>query len=199
MNKIIVQLSSCPFKLRGTRSMSTSNLTSTKRNRVPKHFNRRRSVHLHKVMTIIDNLRAGHSIELSGVHTNDLGSLRRSSKSSTAITLISAAAAILVSFSSLEEGERLRDISSSHSARAAFDFRDAVGVLADEFALGLGAGRLVALPVAAGFLADGLAFGFRGLAVGDAVGLLANSHAFRAVEKFAAFIRAFNLYKIFHE
>jgi hypothetical protein len=57
----------------------------------------------------------------------------------------------------------------------------------------------VAFPVAAGFLADGFAFGFRSLAVGDAVGLLANSHAFRAVEEFAAFIRAFNLREIIHD
>ena len=103
-----------------------------------------------------------------------------------------ALAAVLVSFSFLEEGEGLRNSRSSHSAGAALNFRHAVGVFADKFALGLGAGRLVALPVTLGFLADGFTLGLGSLAVGDAMGLLADGDALGAVEHFAAFIRAFN-------
>jgi hypothetical protein len=48
----------------------------------------------------------------------------------------------------------------------------------------------VALPVALGFFTDGLAFRFRSLAVGDAVGLLADSDTLGAVKQFASFVRA---------
>ena len=101
-----------------------------------------------------------------------------------------ALAALLVGFGLLEEGEGLADSGSSHSAGAALDLGNAVRVLADELALRLGAVGLVALPVASGLFADGLALGLRGLAVGDAVGLLADSDALRAVEHLAAFVGA---------
>jgi hypothetical protein len=94
-----------------------------------------------------------------------------------------------------EEGEGLRNSGSSKGARAAFDFRNAVGILANEFTFGFGAVGFVAFPVASGLLADGLTLGFRSLAVGNAVRLFAHSDTFRAVEHFAAFIRAFNLKK----
>jgi len=82
---------------------------------------------------------------------------------------------------------------------AAGDLGLAVGVLADELALGLGAFGLGALPVASGLLADGLALGFGGLglrsnlAVGHAVRLLADGHTFGAVLGFARLVRAFDL------
>ncbi len=101
-----------------------------------------------------------------------------------------ALAAVFVRFGFLEEGEGLRNSRSSHSAGAALNFRDAVGVLADQLALGFRAGRLVTLPVTLGFLTDGFAFGLGSLAVGDAVGLFADCDALRAVEHFATFIRA---------
>lgn len=51
----------------------------------------------------------------------------------------------------------------------------------------------MAFPVALGLLADGLALGFGSLAMGDAMGLFADSNALRAVEQLAAFVRALNL------
>jgi hypothetical protein len=50
----------------------------------------------------------------------------------------------------------------------------------------------VAFPVTFGFFANWFAFWFGGLAVGDAVWLFAYGDTFRAVEKFATFVRAFN-------
>jgi hypothetical protein len=51
----------------------------------------------------------------------------------------------------------------------------------------------MAFPIAFRFFADSLTFWFRGLAVGYTVRLFANRDALRAVEHFAAFIRAFYL------
>ena len=51
----------------------------------------------------------------------------------------------------------------------------------------------MAFPVATRFFAYSFAFWFWRLTMGDAVRLLANSDAFRAVEHFAAFVGAFNL------
>jgi hypothetical protein len=51
----------------------------------------------------------------------------------------------------------------------------------------------VAFPIASGLLAYRFAFWFGSLAVSNAVRLFAYSDALRAVEHFAAFIRAFNL------
>ncbi len=93
-----------------------------------------------------------------------------------------AATAVGVSFSFLEEGERLAHTGITHSAGATVDLRHAVGVLADQLALGLGAGRFVTLPVAFGLFADGLALRLRSLAVSYAVRLLAHGNALRAVE-----------------
>jgi hypothetical protein len=103
-----------------------------------------------------------------------------------------ALAALLVGFSLLEEGEGLRDSRSSHGARAAFNFRNAVRILANELALRFRAVGLVAFPVTSGFFANGLTFGLGSLAVSNAMGLLANSNTLRAVEHFATFVRAFN-------
>ena len=86
----------------------------------------------------------------------------------------------------------MSDFRSSHGAGAAVDFRNAVGVLADEFTFGLGAVGLVAFPVASGLLAYRLTFRLGSLAVGDAVRLFADGDALGAVEHLAAFIRAFN-------
>ncbi len=103
-----------------------------------------------------------------------------------------ALAAVLVGLGFLEEGEGLGHSGSSEGTRAAFNFGDAVGVLADQLALGFGAVGLVALPVAFGFLADGFTFRLGSLAVSDAVGLLADGDALGAVEHLAAFVGAFN-------
>jgi len=102
-------------------------------------------------------------------------------------------AALALLFSFFEERERLSNSRGSESARAAFDFRNAIGIFADKFAFGFGAIWLVAFPIAFGFFANRFAFGFRSLAMSDAMGLFANSYAFRAVEHFATFIWAFNL------
>jgi hypothetical protein len=105
-----------------------------------------------------------------------------------------ALAALVLFFGFFEEREGLCDSRSSEGARAAFDFRNAIRVFADKFALGFRAVGLVAFPVALGFFADRLAFGLGSLAVSDAVRLFADSYALGAVEHFAAFIRAFNLH-----
>ena len=106
--------------------------------------------------------------------------------------LLSALTAFFVLGSFLEEGEGLSNSRSSQSARAAFDFRHTVGVLANKLALGFGAVGLVAFPVASGFFAYGFAFGFRSLAVSNAVRLFADGNTFRAVKHFTTFVRAFN-------
>ena len=106
--------------------------------------------------------------------------------------LVFALAALLVGLGLLEEWEGLTDSGSSHSAGAALNLRNAVGVLADKLALGLGALGLVAFPVAFRFFAYRLTFGLRGLAVSDTVRLFANSNTFGAVKHFTSFIRAFN-------
>jgi hypothetical protein len=51
----------------------------------------------------------------------------------------------------------------------------------------------MAFPVASGLLADSLAFWLRGLAVSNAVRLLANSYALRAVKHLASLVRALDL------
>ena len=51
----------------------------------------------------------------------------------------------------------------------------------------------MAFPVASGFLADSLAFWLRGLAMGNAVGLLADSYALGAVEHLTSLVWAFDL------
>jgi len=103
-----------------------------------------------------------------------------------------ALAALLVRFSLLEEGEGLRDSRGSHCARATFNFRNAVRILANKLTLGLGAVRLVAFPIASRFFANRLTFWLGSLAVSNTMGLLANSDTLRAVEHFATFIWAFN-------
>ncbi|MCP4648866.1 MAG: hypothetical protein GY853_02125 [PVC group bacterium] len=50
----------------------------------------------------------------------------------------------------------------------------------------------MAFPITLWFFANSLTFGFRGLAVSNAVRSLANSNALGAVKHFASFIRAFN-------
>ncbi len=104
-----------------------------------------------------------------------------------------ALTAVLVRCGFLEEGEGLSDSGGSHSAGAALNFRHAVGVFTDKFALGFGTGRLVAFPVASGFLANGFTLRLGGLAVSDAMRLFADSHTLGAVEEFTAFVRAFDL------
>ena len=104
-----------------------------------------------------------------------------------------ALAALLVGLCLLEEGEGLSNSGSSHSAGATLNFRNAVGILTDQLALGLGAVGFMAFPIASGFFANGFAFRLGSLAMSNTVRLLANSNAFRAVEHFATFIRALNL------
>jgi hypothetical protein len=103
-----------------------------------------------------------------------------------------ALAALFVGFSLLEEGEGLRNSRGSHSARAAFNFRNAIGIFTDQFTFGLRAVRLVAFPIASGLFANRLAFRLGSLAVSNTVRLLANSDALRAVEHFTSFIGALN-------
>ena len=50
----------------------------------------------------------------------------------------------------------------------------------------------MAFPVAFGFFAYWFAFGFRSLAMSNAMGLFADSYTFRAVKHFASLIRAFD-------
>ncbi len=103
-----------------------------------------------------------------------------------------ALAALLIGFSLLEEGEGLRDSRGSHSARAAFNFRNAVRIFTNKLAFGLRAVRLVAFPIASRLFANRLTFGLRSLTVGNTMGLLANSDTLRAVEHFTTFIWTFN-------
>ena len=114
------------------------------------------------------------------------------SNSSILFLLFVALTAFLILGSFLEEGEGLSNSGGSKSARAALDFRNTVGVLTNELTLGFGAVGLVAFPVASRFFADGFTFRLGGLAVSDAVGLLADGDTLGAVEHFAAFIRAFD-------
>ncbi len=100
---------------------------------------------------------------------------------------------VFISFSFFEEGEGLSDTGESHGARAAFNFRHAVGVFTNKFTLGFRAVGLVAFPVASGLFTNGFALRFRSLTVGNAVGLLADSNTLGAVELFTAFIRALDL------
>ena len=51
----------------------------------------------------------------------------------------------------------------------------------------------MAFPVTFRFFADWFTFGFGGLAVGNAMGLFADSDALGAVKHFTSFIGAFNL------
>jgi len=93
----------------------------------------------------------------------------------------------------LFEHEHRGQGSSVCVALAALKLRSAGGVFADEFALGLGTFGLVALPVALGLFTDGFAFGFGDLAVGDAVGGLADGHALGAVFHLAGLVGAHDL------
>jgi len=144
-------------------------------------------------MSVIKILSSGAGVELSRVDSHNLGNFRGGSKSSSSSSI--ATAASLVRFSFFEEGEGLSNSGSSLITVATVDFRNAVGIFTDEFTFGFGAVGFVTLPVASGFFAHGFAFRFRSLAVGNAVRLFAHSDTFRAVEHFAAFIRAFNLKK----
>ena len=76
--------------------------------------------------------------------------------------------------------------------RAAFNFRDTVGVFANKFALGFRASGFVAFPVTFRFFADWFTFRFRCLAMSNAMGLFADSDTFGTVEHFTSFIGAFN-------
>ena len=103
-----------------------------------------------------------------------------------------ALAAFVLFFGFLEEGEWLSDFGGSKSAWAAFNFRNAVGVFTNEFALRFGAGGFVAFPVTFGFFTNWFTFWFRGLAMSNAMGLFADSDALGAVEHFTSLIGAFN-------
>merc|ERR1712151_1024064 len=99
---------------------------------------------------------------------------------------------VFVLFGFLEEWERLSNFRSSHSTRAAINFRDTVGIFTNEFALGFGASGFVAFPVTFRFFAYWFAFWFGSLAMSNAMGLFANSDALRAVKHFTSFVWAFN-------
>ena len=101
--------------------------------------------------------------------------------------------ALFVSFSFFKEWEWLRYSRGSQSTWAAFDFRNAIGVFADQLAFRFRACRFLAFPVAFWFFTDWFAFWFRCLTVGNAMGLLAYSNTFWAVEHFTAFVWAFYL------
>jgi len=77
-------------------------------------------------------------------------------------------------------------------ARAAFYFRSAVWIFANQFTFWLRAAGFFAFPITFRLLADGFTFGFRGLTVSYAVRLFADSYTFWAVVLFAAFVGAFN-------
>ena len=91
-----------------------------------------------------------------------------------------------------EEGERLSNSGSSHSTRATFNFRNAIGIFTDQLTFRFRAGGFMTFPVTSGFFTDGFTFGFGSLTVGDAMRLFTDSDALRAVEHFTSFIRAFN-------
>jgi len=103
-----------------------------------------------------------------------------------------ALAALVLFLSFFEEGERLGNSRSSESARAAFNFRNAIGIFANKFALGFGAVGLVAFPVAFRFFANRFTFRLRSLAVSNTMRLFADSNALRAIKHFTSFIRALN-------
>ena len=86
----------------------------------------------------------------------------------------------------------MSDFRSSHGTRTAINLRYTVRVFANKFALRFRAGGFVAFPVTFRFFADWFAFGFRGLAMCNAMGLFADSNALGAVEHFTSLIRAFN-------
>jgi len=101
-------------------------------------------------------------------------------------------AALILLFSFFEEWERLSNSRSSESARAAFNFRNAIGIFAYKFALWFGAIGLVTFPVAFGFFTNRFTFGLGSLAMSDAMRLFANSNALGAIEHFASFIGTFD-------
>ena len=102
----------------------------------------------------------------------------------------SARAAGGVDLGFLEHGELGEGSHGSGLAGTAVHLGLAGGVLADKLTLGLGALRLVALPVTLGLFADGLALGAGGLAMGHTVGGLADGHTLRAVFSLTGLIRA---------
>ncbi len=102
-----------------------------------------------------------------------------------------ALTAVFISFCFLEEGEGLSNSGSSKGARAAFNFRNTIGVFANQLALGLRTVGFMTFPVAFGLLTDWFTLGFRSLAVSDAMRLFANCDTLRAVEHFASFVWAF--------
>jgi hypothetical protein len=99
--------------------------------------------------------------------------------------------ALFISFSFFKEWEWLSNSGSSQSTWAALNFRYAIGVFADQLAFRLRACRLLTFPITFWFLTDWLAFWLRCLAMSNAMGLLAYSNTFRAVEHFTAFVWAF--------
>jgi len=101
-------------------------------------------------------------------------------------------AALVLLFSFFKERERLSNSGCSKRARAALNFRNAIGIFANKFAFGLGAVGFVAFPIAFRFFAYRFAFWFRSLAMSYAMRLFANSYALRAIKHFASFIRAFD-------
>jgi hypothetical protein len=100
---------------------------------------------------------------------------------------------VFILFSFFEEWERLSNSRSTHSARAAFYFRNTVRVFANQFTFRFGALGFVTFPVTFGFFTNWFTFRFGSLAVSNAVGLFADSNTFRAVKHFASFIRALDL------
>jgi len=106
--------------------------------------------------------------------------------------LLAATATVLIRLSFLEERERLRYARRAHVALAAFDFRNAVRIFANQLAFRFRALWFVAFPVAFRFFTYRLTFGFRRLAVSYAVRLFADCYALGAVEHFTAFVGAFD-------
>jgi hypothetical protein len=101
-------------------------------------------------------------------------------------------AALVLFFSFLEERKRLSNSGSSKSAGATFDFRNAIGIFANQFAFRLGTVGFVTFPIAFGFFAYGFTFGFGSLAMSYAMRLFANSNTLRAIKHFTSFIGTFN-------
>ena len=169
------------------REASFSIMSGSKGSRSMHDFDFSSAVDSHNISGSGDVLRGSASISQGRVEADEFRVLVHG------LVGFVAAAASLVRFSLLEEGESGRGSGIACSAGAALDLRRAIGVLADEFAFGLRAVGLVALPVALGFLADGLALGLRCLAVSHTVGLLADCHALGAVEHLAAFVWTLDL------
>lgn len=171
----------------GIREASFSIMSGSKGSRSMHDFNFSSAVDSHDISGRGDVLRGRVGVSEGRVKADEFRVLVHGLKG------FIAAAASLVRFSFLEKGESRRGSGVASGTGAALDFRRAVGVLADEFALGFRAVGLVTLPVALGFLADGLALRLRCLAVSHTVGLLADCHALGAVEHLAAFIGALDL------